>query len=124
MRQVKFDFTEITDPVERVDRINALADTLYCRALRTTLDADLNNNFGWFAIHMTDREYDLLKKKALWFSHYAGFDSLLFRDDRFRPVNALSYPARDPRIVKSRPPYWETWIYGVANPIPHLAKGF
>ena len=123
MRQIKFDFTGITDPIDRVHRINALADTLYCRALRTTIDVELNNNLGWFQIHMTDRDYDLLKKKALWFSHYAGFDSLLFCDDRFGPVNALSYPARDPRVVKSAP-HSETWIYGGANPIPHLMKGF
>ena len=123
MRIVKFDFTEITDPIERADRINALGDLLNSTALVTSVRNEMITTTGWFSVYIHDKDYDLLKQQALWCNHYAGFDSLLFRDDKFRSVNVLSYPARAPRIVQSEPKS-VIWIKGGADPIVHLAKGF
>ena len=123
MRTVKFDFTDVADPAERAHRINALGDTLHFGAMHTTPYIEMDNGTGWFSMHLTDRDYDRLKQQAVWFSHYAGFDSLLFHDDRFGPVNALSYPTRNPRVVRSEP-HSETWVIGGANPMSHLLKGF
>ena len=123
MRTVKFDFTEIVDPAERADRINALGDYVNSSALATNTWVEMVNSTGWFTIRITDLDYELLLNHAVWFSHYAGVDSIIFRDDEFRSVNAVSCPAREPRMVKSYAHY-ETWIRGGANPVSHLVKGF